>query len=116
MAESREGSIVFYDNRPFAQSQPKNKQPKKKVLAKIIILGESGVGKTAILHQYVNNAFVDEHKATIGADFLTKEIIVDDTLFTLQVKLTSKISKFPEFILHITYRYGTLQVKKDFNH
>ena len=57
----------------------------KKVLLKIIILGESGVGKTALLHKYATNKFLEEHKATIGADFLTKEIAVDNKLITLQI-------------------------------
>eukprot|EP00484_Ammonia_sp_Unknown_P014643 CAMPEP_0197062784 /NCGR_PEP_ID=MMETSP1384-20130603/147902_1 /TAXON_ID=29189 /ORGANISM="Ammonia sp." /LENGTH=47 /DNA_ID= /DNA_START= /DNA_END= /DNA_ORIENTATION= len=43
----------------------------KKVLVKIIIIGESGVGKTALLHQYVTGNFIQEHKSTIGADFHT---------------------------------------------
>ena len=64
-----------------------SRRPKKKVLVKIIIIGESGVGKTAILHQYVMDKFIQEHKATIGADFLTKEINVDDKVVTLQVSL-----------------------------
>ena len=29
--------------------------------------------------------FIEEHKATIGADFLTKEITVEDKSVTLQV-------------------------------
>jgi len=35
--------------------------------------------------QFVNQKFSHQYKATIGADFLTKEIIVDDKLVTLQV-------------------------------
>ena len=67
---------------------------KKKVLLKIIILGESGVGKTALLHKYVNGKFIEEHKATIGADFLTKELPVDDKLVTLQIWDTAGQERF----------------------
>jgi len=69
-------------------------QPKKKVFLKIIILGESGVGKTAILNRYVSGKFIQEHKATIGADFLTKEIPVDDKLVTLQIWDTGGQERF----------------------
>merc|ERR1712244_122785 len=65
-----------------------------KVLVKIIIIGESGVGKTAVLHQYVMNKFIQEHKATIGADFLTKEINVDDKVVTLQIWDTAGQERF----------------------
>jgi len=58
---------------------------RKKVLLKIIILGDSGVGKTSLMNQYVNKKFSNQYKATIGADFLTKEVMVDDKLVTLQI-------------------------------
>jgi len=69
-------------------------RPRKKVLLKIIILGDSNVGKTAMLHKYVHGAFIQEHKATIGADFLTKEISIDDKLVTLQVWDTAGQERF----------------------
>jgi hypothetical protein len=60
---------------------------RKKVLLKVIILGDSGVGKTSLMNQYVNKKFSNQYKATIGADFLTKEVMVDDRLVTMQVSL-----------------------------
>ena len=43
------------------------------------------VGKTSLMNQYVNKKFSNQYKATIGADFLTKEVTVDDRLVTMQV-------------------------------
>ena len=43
------------------------------------------VGKTSLMNQYVNKKFTSQYKATIGADFLTKEVMVDDRLVTMQV-------------------------------
>ncbi|AQK91123.1 Cytochrome P450 71A26 [Zea mays] len=60
---------------------------RRRMLLKVIILGDSGVGKTSLMNQYVNNRFSNQYKATIGADFLTKEVQIDDRLFTLQVCL-----------------------------
>lgn len=37
------------------------------------------------MNQYVQKKFSKEYKATIGADFLTKEIQIDDKLVTVQV-------------------------------
>lgn len=34
---------------------------------------------------YVNKKFRNQYKATIGADFLTKEVQYEDRMFTLQV-------------------------------
>jgi len=50
-----------------------------------IWLGDSGVGKTSLMGQFVSRKFSNQYKATIGADFLTKEIQIDDRLVTMQV-------------------------------
>lgn len=59
----------------------------------------NSVGKTSLMNQYVNRKFSSQYKATIGADFLTKEIMVEDRLVTTQVclffnKLTWKCCAF----------------------
>eukprot|EP01041_Mallomonas_annulata_P012488 gene12488-26291_t len=54
---------------------------RKKALQKIIILGDSGVGKTSLMNQYVNKRFTSQYKATIGADFLPKEVMIDDKIW-----------------------------------
>mmetsp|Transcript_136660 Transcript_136660/g.340796 ORF Transcript_136660/g.340796 Transcript_136660/m.340796 type:complete len:215 (-) Transcript_136660:64-708(-) len=68
-------------------------RPKKQLL-KVIILGDSGVGKTSLMNQYVNKKFSNQYKATIGADFLTKEVIIDDKLVTLQIWDTAGQERF----------------------
>ncbi|XP_040214893.1 ras-related protein Rab-7a [Lithobates pipiens] len=67
---------------------------RKKVLLKVIILGDSGVGKTSLMNQYVNKKFTNQYKATIGADFLTKEVMVDDRLVTMQIWDTAGQERF----------------------
>ncbi|XP_013195400.1 ras-related protein Rab-7a [Amyelois transitella] len=67
---------------------------KKKVLLKVIILGDSGVGKTSLMNQFVNKKFSNQYKATIGADFLTKEVIVDDRIVTMQIWDTAGQERF----------------------
>ena len=67
---------------------------KKHQLLKIIIIGESSVGKTAILHRYVNNRFIEEHKATIGADFSSSQEKINDYIATLQIWDTAGQERF----------------------
>ncbi|KAI8091325.1 vacuolar biogenesis protein [Gilbertella persicaria] len=67
---------------------------RKKALLKVIILGDSGVGKTSLMNQYVNNKFSNQYKATIGADFLTKEVMVDDRIVTMQIWDTAGQERF----------------------
>ena len=61
---------------------------------KVIILGDSGVGKTSLMNQFVNKKFSNQYKATIGADFLTKEVMVDDRLVTMQIWDTAGQERF----------------------
>ena len=44
------------------------------------------VGKTSLMNQYVDKKFSSQYKATIGADFRTKEVQVDDRQVTVQVQ------------------------------
>ena len=52
---------------------------------KICLLGDSGVGKTAIAERYVNNKFDVDSICTIGASFLTKKIQNDNTQLNLEI-------------------------------
>uniref|UniRef100_A0A6B2LI28 Ras-related protein Rab-7b n=1 Tax=Arcella intermedia TaxID=1963864 RepID=A0A6B2LI28_9EUKA len=63
-------------------------------MLKVIILGDQSVGKTSLLHQYTHNKFSNQYKATIGTDFLSKEIIVLDYLVTLQLWDTAGQERF----------------------
>lgn len=67
---------------------------KKKNFLKIVILGDSGVGKTTLLQQYVNKKVNAHSKPTIGADFSKKEITIDNQIVTLQIWDTAGQEKF----------------------
>jgi len=86
---------------PLSEKTRANKQTKRnetkrtqRTLLKLIILGDSGVGKTSLMNQYVNRKFSKQYKATIGADFLTKEVKVDDNLVTMQIWDTAGQERF----------------------
>jgi len=57
----------------------------KKNIYKIIVLGDSGVGKTSLLYRCVKNEFSNMYKATIGADFLSYPVEIKDKNITLQI-------------------------------
>uniref|UniRef100_A0A7S4KMQ1 Ras-related protein Rab-7b n=1 Tax=Paramoeba aestuarina TaxID=180227 RepID=A0A7S4KMQ1_9EUKA len=66
----------------------------RKIMLKVIVLGESGVGKTSLLLRYVSNKFTIATKSTIGTDFLTKQIDVNDKVVTLQIWDTAGQERF----------------------
>ncbi|XP_073284748.1 ras-related protein Rab7-like isoform X4 [Primulina huaijiensis] len=67
---------------------------RRRTLLKIIVLGDSGVGKTSLMNQYVHKKFSQQYKATIGADFVTKELQIDDRPVTLQIWDTAGQERF----------------------
>ncbi|KAG6406191.1 hypothetical protein SASPL_133790 [Salvia splendens] len=58
---------------------------RRRTLLKVIVLGDSG---------YVHKKFSQQYKATIGADFVTKELQIDDRLVTLQIWDTAGQERF----------------------
>ena len=47
---------------------------RRKLMFKVILIGEISVGKTSVMKRFVHNQFEQSMKATIGADFMVKEI------------------------------------------
>ena len=46
----------------------------KQIALKFLVLGDGGVGKTTLLHRYVNGKFLNTATMTIGVEFLSKQI------------------------------------------
>ena len=46
-------------------------------LFKIVILGDSTVGKSSLLHRFTQNKFKSDCKTTIGVDFNIKNVEID---------------------------------------
>ena len=67
------------------KSSNSNIQPSNNYQFKIILLGESGVGKTSILSCYMEEKFKSDRPCTINADFKIKSLKIDESTL---VKLT----------------------------
>ena len=86
-----------YKNQPKQWSKNKmvkdrvEKDPKKinpstlAALYKVVMIGESGVGKTSMLLRFTDNTFNPLPFTTVGVDFKLKTLRVDDKLIKLQV-------------------------------
>ena len=60
----------------------------------MVILGDSAVGKTSILDQFVNKHFNTWNKTTIGADFFFQEMRVGGTHVLMQIWDTAGQERF----------------------
>lgn len=56
-----------------------------RVSMKISLVGNSGVGKTSLLTRYVKGIFYPNAIATVGANFLTKELEINDRFIDLNI-------------------------------
>lgn len=54
-------------------------------LFKIILIGDSGVGKTALMLRFSDRTFSDTYVSTIGVDFKIKTITIDGIKVKLQI-------------------------------
>ncbi len=55
------------------------------ILLKVITAGEGGVGKTTLLHRYIEGVFLVDTLMTIGVQFFMKTLQIGETTINLQV-------------------------------
>ena len=54
-------------------------------LFKVVLIGDSGVGKSNLLSRFTRNEFSLESKSTIGVEFATRSIHVEDKVVKAQI-------------------------------
>ena len=67
---------------------------KENMVAKILTIGESGVGKTCILLRYTDNKFIKHHLTTIGIDYKTKDVNINNKSIKLKIWDTAGQERF----------------------
>ena len=77
-------------------------------LFKVLILGDSGVGKSCMLLRFTENNFSINHVATIGVDFKHRVIRLKDSSIKLQIWDTAGQERFKT--LAKTYYYGAMGI------
>lgn len=54
-------------------------------LMKFIVIGDSGVGKSSIINQYIQGTFQNKVEPTIGVEFATKTVDIQRKKIKLQI-------------------------------
>lgn len=63
-------------------------------MVKVVIIGDTAVGKTNILLRYVNEEYKMSHITTIGVDFKIKTIGIDGVKIRMQIWDTAGQERF----------------------
>ena len=63
-------------------------------LFKVVLIGDSGVGKSNLLGRFTKNEFSHESKSTIGVEFATRSIKVDGKIIKAQIWDTAGQERF----------------------
>jgi len=65
---------------------------------KLVFLGEQSVGKTSLITRFMYDTFDNTYQATIGIDFLSKTMYLDDRTVRLQLWDTAGQERFRSLI------------------
>jgi len=65
---------------------------------KLVFLGEQSVGKTSLITRFMYDAFDNNYQATIGIDFLSKTMYLEDRTVRLQLWDTAGQERFRSLI------------------
>lgn len=66
---------------------------------KVVLIGDSAVGKSQLLSRFARNEFSLESKATIGVEFQTKTLLIDQKTVKAQIWDTAGQERFDSRIL-----------------
>ena len=60
----------------------------------MVVIGDSGVGKSSLIHFFQKGQFSDHFKPTIGADFANREVVLEDSVVVLKIWDTAGQERF----------------------
>ncbi|XP_072898819.1 RAB33B, member RAS oncogene family a [Hemitrygon akajei] len=78
--------------------------PPRSRIYKIIVIGDSGVGKTCLTYRFCAGKFPDKTEATIGVDFREKTVEIDGEKIKIQLWDTAGQERFRKSMVQHYYR------------
>lgn len=69
-------------------------QPEYDYLVKILLIGDTGVGKSCLLLRFVDDTYTESYISTIGVDFKIKTVTIDGRVVKMQIWDTAGQERF----------------------
>jgi len=76
------------------KDEPSEEDEGNKLSLKLLVLGDSKIGKTSILERYVNKTFKDNYLVTIGMDIRIKRLQINNTNVNIHITDTAGQERF----------------------
>ncbi len=73
------------DNEEIIIEEVESSEVKEDYKFKIVIIGDSGVGKTNLIKRFITNTFSDNSKATVGVEFISKSYKINKKVFKIEL-------------------------------
>jgi Ras-related protein Rab-1A len=67
-------------------------------LSKILVIGNAGAGKSCLISRYVDKEYTDNYLNTIGVDFKTKILLINDKKIKINIWDTAGQEKFRSLV------------------
>jgi Ras-related protein Rab-1A len=65
-----------------------------RLIFKLLLIGDSGVGKSSLLSRFADEIFEEDYTSTIGVDFRSRDVVIDGKRVTLQLWDTAGQERF----------------------
>lgn len=77
MAKEEEEKIII--------EELESQESKEDLKIKIVVIGDSGVGKTNLIKRFLSHTFDENSKATVGVEFISKSYKINNHIFKIEI-------------------------------
>ncbi|KAJ6235065.1 ras family-domain-containing protein [Anaeramoeba flamelloides] len=78
----------------YSSEESSDEETQERSVIKIILLGQSGCGKTSIVMRWIDHSFTENTATTIGAAFYLKNLMINEKMLSIRLWDTSGQERF----------------------